>query len=97
MRAEPDIDDDGRAPARHGSGTTRKGSTMDRHPIDLPALFSGLVFTVIAVLSLTGAVTISLIDLRWIGPALLVGLGVALVVSTATGVRRRGDEADSPQ
>lgn len=70
---------------------------MERHSIDVLALFSGVVFTVIAVLSLTGVVTISLDDLRWIGPALLVGFGIALLVSGAVGSRRRDDDAEPSQ
>ena len=99
MRAEGSkaTADDGRDVTRRGTGSTRKGSAMQRHTIDALALFAGLVFTMIAVLSLTDAVTISLVDLRWIGPALLVGFGVALVVSTATGTRRRSDDTESSQ
>ncbi|MFO7779718.1 MAG: hypothetical protein R6V28_15325 [Nitriliruptoraceae bacterium] len=62
---------------------------MERHPLDSISLTAGLVFTLAAVFGLTGAITLGITDLRWIGPALLVLFGVVLV---ATSVSRRGDE-----
>lgn len=61
---------------------------MERHPLDLVSLTAGLIFTAAAVIGLSGALTLTASDLRWIGPALLVIFGVVLV---ATSVSRRGD------
>lgn len=63
---------------------------MERHPLDLISLTAGLIFALAAIVGLTGAVSLGLADLRWIGPALLVLFGVVLV---ATSVSRRDDEA----
>jgi len=62
---------------------------MERHPLDPISLTAGLVFTITAVVGLTGAITLGITDLRWIGPALLVLFGVVLV---ATSVSKRQDE-----
>lgn len=61
---------------------------MERHPLDLVSLTAGLIFTAAAVVGLSGALTLSAGDLRWIGPGLLVVFGIVLV---ATSVSRRGD------
>ena len=64
---------------------------MERHPLDVVSLTAGLVFTLAALIALTGAVTLGVEDLRWIGPGLLVLFGVVLV---ATSVSGRGDGQD---
>lgn len=61
---------------------------MERHPLDLVSLTAGLIFTAAAAIGLSGALTLTLGDLRWIGPVLLVVFGIVLV---ATSVSRRGD------
>lgn len=61
---------------------------MERHPLDLISLTAGLIFTATAALGLTGAISLGLDDLRWIGPAVLVLFGVVLV---ATSVSRRDE------
>lgn len=55
---------------------------MERHPLDLVSLTAGAVFTLTALLALTQAVTLTMADLRWIGPGLLVLFGVVLVASS---------------
>lgn len=62
---------------------------MERHPLDLISLTAGAVFTLAAIVGLSGALTLGIADLRWIGPVLLVLFGVVLV---ATSVARRDDE-----
>ena len=59
---------------------------MQRHPLDLVSLTAGLVFTAVAIIGLSGTLSLSVQDLRWIGPGLLVLFGVVLV---ATSVSRR--------
>jgi putative Mn2+ efflux pump MntP len=66
---------------------------MERHPLDPISLTAGLIFTLAAVVGLSGAITLGIADLRWIGPALLVLFGVVLV---ATSVSKRQDEAHEP-
>jgi drug/metabolite transporter superfamily protein YnfA len=62
---------------------------MRTHPFDAVSFVFGAIFTVVALLALTGIATITLLDLRWLGPAALVLIGVVLVVSAA---RRDTDE-----
>jgi len=54
---------------------------MQRHPLDLLSLLFGLVFTAVAVIGLTDLLTLTVIDVRWIGPGLLVAFGVTLVLT----------------
>jgi len=70
-----------------------RGSTMERHDLDVLSLFSGLLFVAVAVVGLTDLVTLSLADLRWLGPLAVVAFGVVLVV-TSTGGRGGGDGPD---
>lgn len=56
---------------------------MNTHRFDLIAFVFGALFAAIGVIGLTEAALLTLADLRWIGPAVLVLLGVALVVSAA--------------
>lgn len=57
---------------------------MERHPLDLVSLTAGIVFAAAAIIGLTGAVTIGVADLRWIGPALLVLFGVVIVATSVS-------------
>jgi hypothetical protein len=50
---------------------------MKRHDLDLVSLVAGLVFAVVATTHLVGAATGDYLDLRWVAPMLLVGLGAA--------------------
>lgn len=67
---------------------------MERHHLDVLSLFSGVVFVAIAIVGLTDLVTLSLADLRWLGPLAIVAFGVVLVV-TSTGGRSRDADADA--
>jgi drug/metabolite transporter superfamily protein YnfA len=53
------------------------------HPFDAVSFVFGAVFTAVAVVVLSDVATITLLDLRWIGPAALVLIGVVLVVTAA--------------
>lgn len=66
---------------------------MHRHPFAPSYLIAGLVFVAVAVVGLVGGLGLVVADLRWLGPALLVLLGIMLVIGTAT---RRGDRDASP-
>lgn len=66
---------------------------MERHHLDVLALFSGVVFVAIAVVGLTDTLVLSVADLRWLGPLAIVAFGVVLVV-TSTGGRNRGADSD---
>ena len=68
---------------------------MERHPLDLVSLTAGVVFTAAAVIGLTGAITLGVADLRWIGPALLVLFGVVLVATSVSKADdRRAERAE---
>ncbi len=67
---------------------------MERHPLDPVSLTAGLIFAIAAVVGLTGAITLGITDLRWIGPALLVLFGVVLVATSVSG--RRDEPAEEP-
>jgi hypothetical protein len=56
---------------------------MRTHPFDAVSFVFGAIFAAVGLLALTGVVTISLLDLRWLAPAVLVLVGVVLVVSAA--------------
>ncbi len=57
------------------------------------ALVAGLVFIAIAVIGLTDRIQLSINDVRWIAPILLVLFGVLLLVTAANG-NRRADAGD---
>jgi hypothetical protein len=53
---------------------------MQTHRPDLVSLIGGLAFIGVALLGLLDTITLTVADLRWIGPGLLVLLGLALVL-----------------
>jgi len=57
---------------------------MTRHPLDVLSLVFGILFVVIATIGLVDAVTISLGDLRWLLPTLLIVVGGVLLVTGGT-------------
>ncbi len=69
---------------------------MERHSLDLVSLTAGVVFTAAAVIGLTGAITLGVADLRWIGPALLVLFGVVLVATSVSKADERRAEDVGP-
>ena len=64
---------------------------MERHPLDLLSLTAGAIFVLTALIALTGVITLTAADLRWIGPGLLVLFGVVLVATSVTTRARDGD------
>ena len=70
------------------------GGAPLRRRFDPLALFAGIVFIALAVVGLTDRIVLSLTDLRWIGPILLVAFGIVLV-ATAAGDRGRGEPTGS--
>ncbi|MCC5949559.1 MAG: hypothetical protein JJT89_14000 [Nitriliruptoraceae bacterium] len=64
---------------------------MERHRLRPSYLVAGVVFTAVGVVGVLGGAGLSAGDLRWLGPALLVLLGIALVIGTAA--RRPDAEA----
>jgi phage shock protein PspC (stress-responsive transcriptional regulator)/predicted membrane protein len=83
--------------ARPGCGVTaapnrppRGGHPVERHPFDPLSFVFGLLFVAVAVVGLTGLVTLTWFDLRWIAPGVLVVLGLVLVLTAGRGRRDRG-------
>lgn len=65
---------------------------MQRHSVDALSLVFGLLFTAVAAVGLTDQLTLTVIDVRWIGPVLLVAIGIALVVTAG---RNRNGKSDT--
>jgi hypothetical protein len=63
---------------------------MRTHPFDAVSFVFGVIFVAVALLALTGIATITLLDLRWLAPAVLVVIGAVLIVSAA----RRDDDRE---
>ena len=68
---------------------------MSPHRFDPVAFVFGVVFAAVAVLGLTGPWTLQEVDLTWVGPGLLVLLGLAVLL-TARPARTEPDTAGSP-
>ena len=66
---------------------------MRRHELDLVSLIAGTVFLLVAVTHLVGAATDASVDLGWLVPVALIGLGVAGLAGALRGRPRDGDDA----
>jgi hypothetical protein len=64
---------------------------MKRHEPDWTSLIAGVTFCVIALAYLGGEVTHRSLELRWVVPMLLIGLGVAGLAGTLVRARRLSD------
>jgi hypothetical protein len=69
---------------------------MERHPFRLGYLVTGVLFILVAIVGLAELRLERAVDLAWIGPGLLVLLGVALVVGTAIGRGGRDEVDEAP-
>lgn len=58
---------------------------MERHRFDILSFVFGLLFVLVALVGLTDLVQLTWLDLRWIAPAVLVGLGLVLVLTSGRG------------
>lgn len=67
---------------------------MQRHSLDALSLVFGLLFTAVAAVGLTDQLTLTVIDVRWIGPGLMVAIGIALVVTAG---RNRNGKHDTSE
>jgi hypothetical protein len=64
---------------------------MKRHEPDWTSLIAGVTFCAIALAYLGGEVTHRSLELRWVAPMLLVGLGLAGLAGTLVRARRMSD------
>ena len=64
---------------------------MPRREVDHRSLIAGLLFTGLGVLFMIDQATDVRIDLRWVWPLFLIGLGVAGLATTALRHRRPGE------
>lgn len=64
---------------------------MRRHDLDLLSLITGVVFLLVATSHLLGAVAGTDLDLAWLAPVVLVGLGVAGLAGALRAGRSRDD------
>jgi hypothetical protein len=68
---------------------------MKRHPTDWTALIVGLTFGAIAIAYLSADLSDRSLEVRWIVPILLIGLGIAGATGTILhGVRSRPTPED---
>lgn len=58
---------------------------MERHRFDPVSFVFGVLFAAFGLLGLTDLFVLRAIDLRWIGPLLLVLVGLVLLLSSARG------------
>ena len=68
---------------------------MRRHELDWVSLIAGAVFLLVAVTHLVGAVSGDDPDLRWLLPAMLVGIGLAGLVGALRSSRPRPEPVGS--
>jgi hypothetical protein len=64
---------------------------MRRHEPDWTSLIAGVTFCAIAIAYLGGEITHRSLELRWVLPMLLIGLGVAGLAGTLVRARRLSD------
>jgi hypothetical protein len=64
---------------------------MKRHEPDWTSLIAGVTFCAIALAYLGGEVTHRSLELRWVVPMLLIGLGIAGLAGTLVRARRMSD------
>lgn len=60
---------------------------MRRHELDLVSVITGALFLVVAVATLVGASTDERVDVGWLVPLVLVGLGIAGLAGVLRGPR----------
>jgi hypothetical protein len=64
---------------------------MKRHEPDWTSLIAGVTFCAIAVAYLGGEITHRSLELRWVLPMMLIGLGLAGLAGTLVRARRLSD------
>jgi hypothetical protein len=67
---------------------------MKRHDPDWTSFIAGVTFCVIALAYLGGEVTHLSLELRWVAPILLIGLGLAGLAGTLVRARRLSARPD---
>lgn len=65
-----------------------------RHPADVLSLLPGMIFGLVAAIGLVATYTPMDLDLRWIGPAVLVALGLVGLAVAASWQRPRGSNPE---
>jgi hypothetical protein len=70
---------------------------MKRHETDWTSLIAGITFCAIAVAYLASEITGRTLELRWVVPILLIGLGVAGLAGTLVRARRLSAPASVPE
>lgn len=58
---------------------------MERHDLDLTSLIAGILFVAVGAFFLADQLEAVDLEVRWVWPALLIGLGVALLFPRANG------------
>jgi cytochrome c oxidase subunit IV len=62
---------------------------MERHPLDLVSLVAGVIFSLVGLAFLVGALGSVDVQLRWLWPVVLVVLGLALLAGNRPGRSRQ--------
>ena len=68
---------------------------MKRHETDWTSLIAGITFCAIAIAYLGSEITDRTLELRWVVPILLIGLGVAGLAGTLVRARRLATPASA--
>jgi hypothetical protein len=69
---------------------------MRRHDLDLTSLLVGMVFLGVAAVYIVGQATGAQLDASWLGPLILVSLGLAGFVGGVARSWRRSSDCDEP-
>lgn len=68
---------------------------MKTHTTDLVSFIPGVIAIAVAIVALSGGLTLDLLATDWVWPSILIGLG--LLVLASTGLGRREDRRTAPE